>query len=86
VLYIEGKKDYRKIHTTDKPVMTLQTFNDFEREISPSLVCRVHKSFMVSLAKIESIERDRIKIKDILIPISGTYKELFYELINRSTK
>jgi DNA-binding LytR/AlgR family response regulator len=83
VFYIEGKKDYRKIHTTHKPIMTLQTFNDFEKEISPSLVCRVHKSFMVSLAKIESIERDRIKIKGILIPISDTYKEIFYELINQ---
>jgi len=86
VLYIEGKKDYRKIHTTDKHIMTLQTFNDFEREISSNQVCRVHKSFMVSLAKIESIERDRIKIGNILIPISDTYKEVFYELINHSTK
>jgi len=66
--------------------MTLQTFNDFEREISSNQVCRVHKSFMVSLAKIESIERDRIKIRDILIPISDTYKEVFYELINHSIK
>lgn len=86
VFYIEGKKDYRKIHTADKHIMTLQTFNDFEREISPNLICRVHKSFMVSLAKIESIERDRIRIKDILIPISDTYKEIFYELISHSTK
>ena len=83
VLYIEGKKDYRKIYTIDKHIMTLQTFNDFEREISSSQVCRVHKSFMVSLSKIESIERDRIKIRDILIPISDTYKEVFYELIHK---
>lgn len=82
VLYIEGMKDYRKIHTIGKHIMTLQTFNDFEREISSSLICRVHKSFMVSLDKIESIERDRIKIGDMLIPISDTYKEIFYELIN----
>ncbi|MEO8855315.1 MAG: LytTR family DNA-binding domain-containing protein [Ginsengibacter sp.] len=86
VFYIEGKKDYRKIYTTHKHIMTLQTFNDFEREISPSVVCRVHKSFMVSLAKIESIERDRIKIHDISIPISDTYKAIFYELINHSIK
>jgi two-component system LytT family response regulator len=86
VLYIEGMKDYRKIHITGKHIMTLQTFNDFEREIAPSLICRVHKSFMVSLAKIESIERDRIKIRNTLIPISDTYRETFYELINHSTK
>ena len=86
VLYIEGMKDYRKIHTTGKHIMTLQTFNDFENEISSSLICRVHKSFMVSLDKIESIERDRIKIGNTFIPISDTYKEIFYELINRSPK
>jgi DNA-binding LytR/AlgR family response regulator len=66
--------------------MTLQTFTDFEKEIPSTSICRVHKSFMVSLDKIESIERDRIKIKDELIPISETYKQTFYELINHSTK
>lgn len=86
VLYIEGMKDYRRIHTPNKRVMTLQTFNDFEREISSSIICRVHKSFMVSLDKIESVERDRIKIKDMYIPISDTYKKTFYDLINYSTK
>ena len=86
VLYIEGMKDYRKIHTTNKRIMTLQTFNDFEKEVSPGIICRVHKSFMVSLDKIESIERDHIKIRDILIPISETYKKKFYKLINYSAK
>lgn len=86
VLYIEGMKDYRKIRTTNKSIMTLQTFNDFEKEISSGIICRVHKSFMVSLDKIESIERDRIKIKDILIPISETYKKPFYDLISYPAK
>ena len=86
VLYIEGMKDYRKIHTINKRVMTPQTFNDFENEISPRIICRVHKSFMVSLDKIESVERDRIKIKDIYIPISETYKKIFYSLISYSEK
>ncbi|MDQ6761120.1 MAG: LytTR family transcriptional regulator DNA-binding domain-containing protein, partial [Bacteroidota bacterium] len=81
VLYVEGMKDYRRIHTINKRIMTLQTFNDLEKEISPGLICRVHKSFMVSLDKIESIERDRIKIKDIFIPISDSYKKVFYDLI-----
>lgn len=82
ILYIEGMRDYRRIHTIDKKIMTLQTFKDLEQEIPENLVCRVHKSFMVSLDKINSIERDRIKIKDILIPISETYKKRFLELIN----
>lgn len=83
ILYIEGMRDYRRIHTNDKKIMTLQTFKDFEQEIPQNIICRVHKSYMVALDKIVSIERDRIKIKDILIPISETYKKTFLELIDR---
>jgi two-component system LytT family response regulator len=81
ILYVEGMGDYRRIHTYDKRIMTLQTFKDFEQEIPPEIICRVHKSFMVSLSKIDSIERDRIKIKDAVIPISDTYKKRFFALI-----
>jgi two-component system, LytTR family, response regulator len=86
ILYVEGMGDYRRIHTKDKRIMTLQTFKDFELNIPKNIICRVHKSFMVSLDKIVSVERDRIKIKDVLIPISETYKKEFLELINHSSK
>jgi two-component system LytT family response regulator len=82
IIYIEGMRDYRRIHTIDKKIMTLQTFKELEEEIPSSVVCRVHKSYMVGIDKIESIERDRIKLKDVLIPISETYKKSFFELIN----
>lgn len=82
ILFIEGVRDYRKIHCAHKKIMTLQTFSDFEKEIPSAIICRVHKSFMVSLDKIESIERDRIKIQDQYIPISETYSQSFYNLIN----
>ena len=82
IVYIEGMRDYRRIHTVDKKIMTLQTFKELEDEIPSSVVCRVHKSYMVGIDKIESIERDRIKIKEVLIPISETYKKSFFELIN----
>ena len=82
ILYIEGMRDYLKIHTTTKKIMTLQGFSEFEKLIPSNLVCRVHKSYMVSLNKIESIERSRIKIADQLIPISDTYKEVFFQHIN----
>jgi len=86
VIYIEGMRDYRRIHTANKHIMTLQTFTDFERQIPPNIICRVHKSYMVSLDKIDSIEKDRIKIKEQIIPISETYKQRFFNLINHSTK
>lgn len=82
IVYIEGMRDYRRIHATSKKIMTLQNFSDFEKLIPSNLVCRVHKSYMVALNKIESIERSRIKIGSQLIPISETYREQFFQLIN----
>jgi two-component system, LytTR family, response regulator len=81
IVYIEGMRDYRRIHTINKKVMTLQNFSEFEKLIPPTVVCRVHKSFMVALNKIVSIERSRIKIADQLIPISDTYKDVFFQII-----
>jgi two-component system LytT family response regulator len=82
IVYIEGMRDYRRIHTTSRKIMTLQNFSEFETLMPSSLVCRVHKSYMVALNKIVSIERSRIKIADQLIPISETYKDAFFQLIN----
>ncbi|MCW3083310.1 MAG: two component transcriptional regulator, LytTR family [Bacteroidetes bacterium] len=84
ILYIEGMRDYRRIHTVNKRIMTLQTFKDLEKEIPASIICRVHKSFMVSIAKIDSVERDRIKINEVYIPVSETYKKTFLALIHPS--
>ncbi|MFN3446860.1 MAG: LytR/AlgR family response regulator transcription factor [Bacteroidia bacterium] len=84
ILYIEGMRDYRRIHTQSKRIMTLQNFKELEQLIPASLVCRVHKSYMVAIDKIESIERSRIKIGNQIIPVSDTYKELFYQVINNT--
>ncbi|MBK9412070.1 MAG: response regulator transcription factor [Bacteroidetes bacterium] len=84
IIYIEGMRDYRRIHTADKRIMTLQNFSELEKVIPSNIVCRVHKSFMVGINKIESIERSRIKIFNQIIPISETYRELFFQIINKS--
>jgi two-component system, LytTR family, response regulator len=44
IILIEGMRDYRRIHTAHKRIMTLQTFAEFERQIPPNIICRVHKS------------------------------------------
>jgi two-component system LytT family response regulator len=81
ILFIEGMRDYRCINLDGKRIMTLQNFGELELELPENKFCRVHKSFIVALDKIENIERDRIKIKDTLLPISETFKESFYKLI-----
>ncbi len=81
ILFIEGMRDYRRIHTSTKKIMTLQNFKELEQLIPAHLVCRVHKSYMVSIGKIESIERSRIRIGKEIIPISDTYSEAFFRVI-----
>ena len=82
ILYIEGMRDYLRIHTLTKKIMTLQSFTELEQLIPSNLICRVHKSYMIAINKIESIERSRIKIADQIIPVSDTYKETFLSHIN----
>jgi two-component system, LytTR family, response regulator len=81
VLFIVGMRDYRCIQTISRKILTSQTFSDLELELPKSKFCRVHKSYIVTLDKIDLIERNRIKIKDEYIPISETYKDNFYNLI-----
>lgn len=81
VLLIEGMSDYRYIKTEKGNIMTLQTFGELENLLPKEKICRVHKSYMVAVDKIESIERNRIKIKDMLIPVSETYKADFYAML-----
>ena len=78
ILYIQGMSEYLRIVTKDKKIMTLQNFKKIQDVLPEDLFVRVHKSYIVAIDKIESIERNRIKIKDLIIPISGTYMEGFY--------
>lgn len=84
VLLIEGQRDYRRIHTESRRIMTLQTFAEFERQLPPDRICRVHKSYMVAIDKIEAIERGRIRIGPSTIPISDTYRDRFLALIGHN--
>jgi two-component system, LytTR family, response regulator len=81
LLYIEGMRDYRRIYATDRQIMTLQTFRELEEAIPDGVACRVHKSFMVALDKIDIVEKDTIRIRQALIPISDTYRKAFLRAI-----
>lgn len=81
ILYIEGMKDYLRIICTGKKIMTLQSFAKLEESLPAKKFCRVHKSFIVALDKIKSVERGVIVIADRRIPVSNTYKDSFFSKI-----
>ncbi|MDD4555367.1 MAG: LytTR family DNA-binding domain-containing protein [Bacteroidales bacterium] len=82
ILFIQGMSDYLQIVTRTRKIMTLQNFKFMERKLKPPRFVRVHKSFLVAVNYIESIERNRIKIFDQMIPISITYRDNFFKLID----
>jgi DNA-binding LytR/AlgR family response regulator len=79
ILFIEGMKDYLKIHTAKEKIMTLLSFAKLEELLPPQEFARVHRSFMVAIDKIDHIQKNRIRIADQIIPISETYNESFYK-------
>ena len=83
VLYVEGMGDYWRIVTRNRRIMTLMNAKKLEEVLKEPQFCRVHKSYFIALDKIESIERNRIKIADQYIPVSETYHKAFFDLVER---
>lgn len=85
ITYIEGLKDYVKIYTStsSKPVVTRMTMKAIEEKLPSSAFFRVHKSFIISLDKIESIRNLKIKVGNAQIPISESYSESFFKMIGQ---
>ena len=84
ILYIEGLKDYVKIYreNVEKPVLTLMSMKSLEENLPRNSFMRVHRSFIVNLDKITTIERNRIVFGKTYIPISENYKEKFQKFVN----
>jgi len=81
ILYIEGMQGYLKIYLPGKKILTKQSIKAILKLLPEDQFIQVHKSYVVALSKIESIERNRIKISDKLIPVGDLYKKHFYERI-----
>ena len=83
ILYIEGLKDYVKIYRGGKPVLTKSTMKNIEDKLPGEKFVRVHKSYIVALSRIESIENQRIIIGEKRIPVGDQYKENFNRIIDK---
>lgn len=82
IKYFEGLKDYIKIFTiSHKPILTLSNFKNIEKKLPENLFIRVHRSYIVSLKYINSVQRNRIIIDGIRIPIGQNYKDEFIKKI-----
>jgi len=84
---IEGLKDYAKIWLkgNPKPILTLMSLKKLEEELPSSKFMRVHRSYIIALNRIESIERNQAIIRDKRITISDQYKDMFHDYVNRNS-
>ncbi|HXD79369.1 MAG TPA: LytTR family DNA-binding domain-containing protein [Puia sp.] len=85
IVYVEGNRDYLKIHTPDYSLITHQTMNDLEKSLPGRQFIRVHKSYIVSLRHIRSIYGNSIELGKVTLPIGVSYKEAVMNLIGRKS-
>jgi two-component system, LytTR family, response regulator len=75
IRYIEAKQNYIAVMTSSGKTMSLQHIKSIEEKLPADRFIRVHKSFIVAVDKIDTIERSRIFIGEASIPIGDSYRE-----------
>ncbi|MDR6944913.1 LytR/AlgR family response regulator transcription factor [Mucilaginibacter pocheonensis] len=85
ILYIEGLKDYVKVYLqdTEKPLLSLTSLKALEEKLPAKRFMRVHRSFIVSLDKINSITRNALQIGKVNINVGDQYKETFGQFLSK---
>ncbi|MEM8525291.1 MAG: LytTR family DNA-binding domain-containing protein [Bacteroidota bacterium] len=79
ILHLESLGDYVAIHTSKEKILTLENMSHFEDILPAEDFLRVHRSHIISISKIDFIERNRVVIAEKYIPISATYQSTFWE-------
>jgi DNA-binding LytR/AlgR family response regulator len=85
ILYIEGLKDYVKVwlKSAEKPILSLTSLKSLEEKLPSKRFMRVHRSFIVSLDKINSITRNALQIGKVNITVGDQYKEAFSQFLSK---
>jgi DNA-binding LytR/AlgR family response regulator len=88
ILYIESLKDYVKVHLDDnqKAILSLISLKALEEKLPSAKFMRVHRSFIVSLDKINAISKNSIFIDKTEITVGEQYKETFKTIVDKWLK
>ena len=82
IVYIESNKDYVKIRTGEKEIVTQMTISSLEEKL-PSYFLRVHRSFIVNLKKVDAFSASDIELGKVQIPIGRNYKNDVLKVLNQ---
>jgi two-component system response regulator LytT len=85
ILYVEGLKDYVKVHlkSTPKALLSLMSLKSMEDKLPARRFLRIHRSFIVALDKIEAVRRLTVQIGSLTIPVGDQYKDAFMQFLSR---
>ncbi|WP_166923852.1 LytR/AlgR family response regulator transcription factor [Flavobacterium poyangense] len=75
ILFVEGMKEYIKVVTPDKTYITHKSLTSLSEELPSDRFLRIHKSYVIALNKVKSIEGNRIQIQSYTIPIGRNYSK-----------
>ncbi len=75
IVYVESLKDYVKIHTESKSIVSKQKISDLEKELATHAFLRVHRSYLINSKKVTAFTPHDIELNDVEVPIGASYKE-----------
>lgn len=83
ILYFEGYKDYTKLYlsTSASPLLILHNLKYFESIMDESEFIRIHRSYIVSVRKTNTISRKSVTIGNISLPVSDNYRDSLFKKI-----
>lgn len=81
ILYVEGMKDYVTIHTAQQKITSLQRMKSMEEQLPADKFIRIHHSYIVNIAAVDSIHKNEVQIGKAIIPISESYRKAFREFV-----
>ncbi len=84
ILFIEGLKDYIRIHTPGEKIIVLENMKDIIEKLPASQFVRIHRSYIIPLNKMKVIEGNQVQMSDgTFLPIGETYRKLVAEWLDK---
>jgi DNA-binding LytR/AlgR family response regulator len=81
ILYFEGCGNYVKVVTSSKEILTYQTLNFLEKQLSGDGFLRIHKSYIISLNKIDAFTTETVEVKQHELPIGNSYRQMVSKVL-----
>lgn len=88
ILYIEGYKDYVKVHleTESKPLLSLMSLKKLEEKLEHFGFLRIHRSYIISFGRVDALLKGSVRIGKKMIPVGDTYKEKYNRFVDQWIK